>query len=410
MPLAFLLALTAVAGATLLTYLYDDDAIFWTRLCLGICTGLAALGLVGFVIASWLGMTPTALILAGLVTGSPLLLFRKPVWRERVAINLREGLAAARRAISRPWHGDSAVPVLYVIAAVALWQVCDRVVFENVQGIFTGLDTNLGDLPFHLGVISGFTRGENFPPQHPEFAGVPMTYPFVVDFVTAMFMRADASLQGAFFWQNFTMMLALFGLIHRWALKLTRDHIAALLTPVLVFLSGGFGWWEFLVESARGEGMFHQLWDLQHDYTIGLAGYRWGNAVTALFIPQRGILLGAALSVVVWTLWLKAGAEADRDNVNKKASAQGLNSFAFCLSPFALRPMVAAGLVAGLLPLVHAHSFVVTMAMGGCLSLSQLGLVIAPERRMAPNGKESTLPSRLSATSLGLRSFSRPGL
>ena len=216
MPLAFLLALTAVAGATLLTYLYDDDALFWTRLCVGLCTGLAALGLVGFVIASWFGMTPTALILAGLLTGSPLLMLRKQVWRERVVLNFQEGLAVVRRATVRPWRAESAVLALYVIAAGVLWQVCDRAVFENVQGVFTGLDTNLGDLPFHLGVISGFTRGENFPPQHPEFAGVPMTYPFVVDFVTAMFMRAGASLQGAFFWQNFTMMLALFGLIHRW--------------------------------------------------------------------------------------------------------------------------------------------------------------------------------------------------
>ena len=33
--------------------------------------------------------------------------------------------------------------------------------------------------------------------------------------------------------------------------------------------------------------------------------------------------------------------------------------------------MIAAGIVAGLLPLVHAHSFVAVMAVGGCLSLLQ---------------------------------------
>jgi hypothetical protein len=36
--------------------------------------------------------------------------------------------------------------------------------------------------------------------------------------------------------------------------------------------------------------------------------------------------------------------------------------------------MAAAGVVAGLLPLVHAHSFVVMMAMGGCLMLVQAAL------------------------------------
>ena len=33
--------------------------------------------------------------------------------------------------------------------------------------------------------------------------------------------------------------------------------------------------------------------------------------------------------------------------------------------------MIAAGIVAGMLPLVHAHSFVVVMAMGGCMALIQ---------------------------------------
>ncbi|MCA1555585.1 MAG: hypothetical protein LC747_02735, partial [Acidobacteria bacterium] len=40
----------------------------------------------------------------------------------------------------------------------------------------------------------------------------------------------------------------------------------------------------------------------------------------------------------------------------------------FALSPSVLR-MTGAGVIAGLLPLVHAHSFVVLMLMGGCLAL-----------------------------------------
>jgi len=34
--------------------------------------------------------------------------------------------------------------------------------------------------------------------------------------------------------------------------------------------------------------------------------------------------------------------------------------------------MIGAGVAAGLLPLVHAHSFVVVMAMGACLAVLQL--------------------------------------
>src|ERR1043166_4992638 len=65
MPFALLLALAATAGATALTYLYDEEALLWSRLCAGRCIGTALLGLAGFVFASWLGMTPESLALAG---------------------------------------------------------------------------------------------------------------------------------------------------------------------------------------------------------------------------------------------------------------------------------------------------------------------------------------------------------
>jgi hypothetical protein len=298
-----------------------------------------------------------------------------------------------------------------------------RAMYQTPQGIFTGVDTNIGDLPFHLSVVTGFAYGENFPPQHPEYAGVRLTYPFVVDFVTAMFVRAGAGLEGAMFWQNFTMMMSLVGLLHAWALRLTRERLAALLVPALVLLSGGFGWWVFLGEAASGgKGVFGLLGALEHDYTImGHFGYRWGNAVTALFVTQRSILLGLALALVVWTLWWDASRRAKaggrsagegsegaaraaselggrRGEAKKKArgksarrdAARGASardasdeagdafddSVAFCPSPFALRQMVAAGVVAGLLPLVHAHSFVVMMLMGACLALMQGACVL----------------------------------
>lgn len=420
MPFAFLLALAAVAGATALTYVYDRESTFWPRLCAGVCLGFAALGLVGFVLASLLGMTTTAVTLAGLVCASPLLLFARGEWRRRLGANFRESV----RAITNPGRGnESAVAgalIFYLVAAVLFWMVFAHAMYQTPQGIFTGVDTNIGDLPFHLSVVTGFAYGENFPPQHPEYAGVRLTYPFVVDFVTAMFVRAGAGLEGAMFWQNFAMIMSLVGLLHAWALRLTRERLAALLVPALVLLSGGFGWWVFLGEAASSaKGVLGLLGALEHDYTImGHFGYRWGNAVTALFVTQRSILLGVALALVVWTLWWDASGEAKgegrraregsdeaarpaselesrrvgekkrsksksksaRRDAARAASARDLSgedrdpaddSFAFCLSPFAFRQMVAAGVVAGLLPLVHAHSFVVMMLMGACLALMQ---------------------------------------
>ncbi len=396
MPLALALALAAIASGALLTYFYDEDAPFAARLCAGVATGFAALGLVGFTVASFLGLTPLSLLITAGLIASPLILLAQTAWRARLSLDIGEAAADVRRAILHPAGRTTAPLIFYACLALLLWLAFDRAMFEQGGAVYTGVDNNLGDLPFHISIITSFARGENFPPEHPEYAGVRLTYPFIMDFVAAMFVRAGARLQSALFWENFVLGLALVGLLHRWALKLTRDRAAALITPVLVLLSGGLGWW-LLVREAResGRGLLALLQKLPHDYTITFNGsFRWGNALTTLLIPQRGILLGLPLALIIWTLWWQAtetdGAEevdAQLTESRKTAAAAGgrkqkrvaraqrtqsrprRDVHRWYPGDAPMRRMIAAGAVAGLLPLVHAHTYVVMMAMGGCLAL-----------------------------------------
>ncbi|HEX8423005.1 MAG TPA: hypothetical protein VF634_06320 [Pyrinomonadaceae bacterium] len=403
--MSFMLALLAVASGVLVTYLYDPDAHFFARLAAGVCTGFAALGLVGFVFASFLGLTTASLVLSAAVVALPLLLLLKSDWRARLRFDAGEAWRDVGGALARPRAGTTGVLILFVVAALVFWWVFGRAMFVRGGEIFTGVDNNLGDLPFHLSIITGFVYGENFPPVHPEYAGARLTYPFAVDFLAAMFVRAGATLEGALFWESFALVLSLVGLLYRFALKLTRgDRVAALITPALAFLSGGFGWWMLVREWRGGQlGLFELLGRLPHDYTITTDGvFRWGNAITTLLVPQRGLLLGLPLALVILTQWWlatggeeeeggKARGEGGREEeetqgkrkvkAGKKAKhvsskqaeppplpALNLFSLPFTLSTD-MRRMIGAGVVAGLLPLVHAHSFVVLMLMGGCLAL-----------------------------------------
>ncbi len=165
-----------------------------------------------------------------------------------------------------------------------------------------------------------------------------------------------------------------------------RDEVASLIAPVLVLLSGGLGW-VLLFGEARQEGQdfFRLLMRPSHDYTLlPNTTWRWANALTSLLIPQRGMLLGLPLAVIVFTEWWSAleegtGRKGKGETKGKKRregkavkaappSVPSLSPFSFLLLPSAKR-MIAAGAVAGLLPLVHAHSFVVVMVVGGCLTL-----------------------------------------
>lgn len=388
--------LVAIAGGALLTYLYDEDAPLSARLCAGVCVGLAALGLVGFVIASFIGLTPLSLALAALITAAPLALLTGRAWRARVLFDVR----AAQRAWTRPERGMVLRGALFGATAVLFWFVLDRAFFAQAGELLTGVENNLGDLPFHLGIITGFAQGQNFPPQHPEFAGARLTYPFIADFVAAMFVRAGWSLTAALFWENFALALALTGLLYRFALKLTRTRAAAVVSVALTLLSGGLGWLVFVREWFNGSRtLFNLLAQLPHKYTITYDNvYRWGNAITTLLVPQRALLLGLPLALVVVTIWWQTVGADDEARVvepvneerkvkkgkrSKGTRAQNaadvnvpppLPAFPFsrlprALADAALRRMLGAGLLAGLLPLVHAHTFIVLMLVGACMAL-----------------------------------------
>jgi hypothetical protein len=384
MLVALALSLIATAGGAFITYTYDDDAPLASRLCSGTCIGIAALGLVGFVLALFLGLTFVTIALTALVVAAPLLLLLKNDYRVAFDADCARAARAISRASARPDRWALIYFFFYAGVAIIAWLVCSRAMIETPDGIATGLLNNFGDLPFHISVITRFAYGRNFPPEDPTFAGVRFTYPFITDFVSAMFVRAGASVRDSMFIENYFVGIGLVGVLHRFGHKLLRDRTAALLTPVVVVLNGGFGWKMLFDDAMKNDGgVLAALRHVTHSYTIiPETTWRWGTSITTLLLPQRGFLLGIPLAVIVFTLWwqsLQDDEEAKAKNQkNDKAKAQGQqapneiaepaekNFFTSFFLPLPKR-MIAAGAIAGLLPLVHAHSFVVVMVVGACL-------------------------------------------
>jgi len=373
---SLLLVLLVTFGGTLATYLYDENASLGARLCTGACLGLTLFSLVAFVVALFVGLSGAAILISLGICCSPLALLDRSALK-RFNQDVDAASIAARRLFLRPDGWSIFHFLFYAGTTVILWKVFSRAVIEEDGGISTGLLNNFGDLPFHISVITGFAYGNNFPPEDPTYAGVFFTYPFLSDFLSAIFVRCGASLRESMFLGSFTVALAFVGVIHRWALVMLRDRLAAILTPLIVLLNGGFGWYLLFEKALKGErGLWGVLMDLPPSFTvIPETTWRWGNAVSALLVPQRGFLMGLPLAVIAFTQWWlalekDAGVQkVETARTKTKQRRQIVPEPPASRFPLRTRRMIAAGVAAGLLPLVHAHSFIVVMGMGACLAL-----------------------------------------
>ena len=344
----------AVLGGTAATYFLDDEVSAPARLAMGAPLGIVALGHVGFMLGWAFGLGAATAALTGLVVFTvPVLLLLRRGGRRRVGEDIARARAAAIGALRPPTWTAAATAVFYVVMAVLVARLLDRALFEAPEGggVFTGDDHNLGDLPFHLAIVTSFLYGHNFPPEHPELMGARLTYPFVVDLAAALLMAAGATARQALRLENLALGWALVGLLHRFALRLTRDRLAALLAPVLAMASGGLG---FLllshdVDPSAG-GLVALLRHPTRDYTIMPQGpLRWGNLAVTMLVPQRSFLLGLPLFLIVATLWWQAIGDDDRGRARRR--------------------LLAAGIVTGLMPLAHAHAFLTALGVGTALAL-----------------------------------------
>jgi hypothetical protein len=343
-------AAITILGGTISTYSYDRRSPLPWRVAMGACTGLTAFGLIGFLLAMRFGLTSWVVIAAATATACPIAFLASSPLRLALADDLKATAGDIRSLLaSLPKLLRVMLPA---IGIAVLWQVSSRAMFVRADGIFTGISHNIGDLPFHLAVTNRFVHGANFPPEHPSFAGVGFTYPFLTDFIGAMFVRTGAPVRQVIVWSTFLFCLAVAALLYRWTLELTGSRSAAFLAPPLALWNGGFGWWRLVGESWNHPAPWAFLARLPHDYTITSdTQFRWGNMVTTLLVTQRGLLVGLPLALIVFRLWWSTDAATNENPRELRAR------------------MIAAGVITGMLPLVHAHTFAVVVGVAVCLAL-----------------------------------------
>ena len=227
------------------------------------------------------------------------------------------------------------LPPFFALWIFLLWSHTLR----PVNGaLYTGQCT-YGDMQMHLGFITSLAEQRTFPPFYSILPDTRISYPFLCDSVSASLYLLGTPLR----WAYMLPMLAAYGQFSLgfwfFSRELCREKKAPVLAFLLFFLNGGLGMIYFIKDYS-----LHDLFTGFYKTPTNLTekGMRWVNVIADMLLPQRATLFGwAALMAALWLLFRAVFREEDRY-------------------------WLPAGILGGLLPMIHTHSFFALGLVAAC--------------------------------------------
>jgi hypothetical protein len=224
------------------------------------------------------------------------------------------------------------VIALFVIRWTILWR---GALTTNASGLWAGHINIWGDWALHLGDVTSFVYGDNFPPVNSRYLGGPLAYHYLASITAAALVKLGMQPTTALAFHSWFFCLAVLLGLYAFGLRLTRDRSAAGLSIVLFLLGGTLGWLFRFAAMDKSHNIWGTFWQQPWDRNVANdANYRWPNMFFDLIESQRAYVYGLPLFFLIMTLLLEGQAQRSR------------------------RLFVAAGLVAATLPFAHTSTLV----------------------------------------------------
>ncbi len=215
--------------------------------------------------------------------------------------------------------------------------------FRFVNGRVFGCQSTYGDMSMHLSFITSLSRQQVFPPEYSLLPGVRLSYPFLSDSISASLYLCGAPLRLSYALPMCVAGAQVFFGACAFFRRMLRTKGQAALAFLLFFANGGLGVFYFLGgEEGNFSRIFTAFYQTPTNYTD--RNIRWVNVIADMMLPQRATLFGWAVLFSTLYLLYRAVFEGEK------------------------RYFLYTGLLAGMLPMVHTHSFLaLALVCGGWL-------------------------------------------
>lgn len=256
------------------------------------------------------------------------------------------GGGGPERAGRRPLEGGRRSWIVWGVATAVTTPLVARLFWthslpQDAEGIWS-VNATWADFGLHASLVTDVAAGSRLPEGLPIASGEPLTYPFLIDLLSGLYLQGGMSLHGSLFWPGVLLALAVCQLIISVGLRLFQSIWVGVGGLWLALTCGSFAglgaaWSDW---RASGLGLGEFLTHLPADYSQDdEANAHLTNLLVDAIIPQRSILFGLGVGLIVLTLLVVGRDRGDT----------------MLLWP--------AAVLVGLLPMAHPHTFVVTSAL-----------------------------------------------
>lgn len=232
---------------------------------------------------------------------------------------------------------DKTALALLLIFLVLFSIIGSKLLIERPDGLYTGIINAYGDIGWHTAIITEISQRKTLPLEDPVFAGHNLTYPFGANLLSGIMVTLGASLAASVNVPAILLIPILLVLMYCFAKRYGGSRAAGTIGCLLFLCAGAtFGFLRLPGDFTQSkEGLVEFLLQLPaRDYSgVGTdeQGFHFLNPITSLLLPQRAMLFGIPIVLSILIL----------------------------LHPNAVRRRYApciAGVLAGTLPLFHAHA------------------------------------------------------
>lgn len=293
------------------------------HLWIGLCAGLMMMMWLPMCFAFFVDFTKKAQLLglaaAVLIAGSLILLNRKKI------------------CVSRSFAGD--MPLWLLLTLVVPLTILSGYLqythtLREVGGALHVGQSTYGDLCLHLGIATGMQNAA-CPPDYTILPGAMLGYPFLSDSMVSTMLLFGSGLSLSFIVTGTLMMLLVYTGFVIFAWELTRSKAAVILSFIFMFINGGLGFLYTFDGVFKDPSMLREVFTGFYKTPTNMPdlNLRWVNVICDMMVPQRTLLAGWCMLLPALYMLTNAVREKQR------------------------RSFLLLGIWAGLMPMVHTHSF-----------------------------------------------------